>query len=367
MLELDLTAELDRQLGVCNACRYCEGFCAVFGAAQLRTAIGDGDVAYLANLCHDCRMCYDACMFTPPHAFAINIPAALTAGRVATYEQYGRPAPLARLVRRPRAFAAGAAFACVAIVAVAIAASSGAAALWTPQAGPGAFYRVLPWAVMVVAAFALAAYGIACVALGARDYVRDIGDGTPFLSRAAIGTALREALALTYLKGGGAGCYDESRGSGRRRFFHGLVFWGFLADLVSTTSAAVEQELLHLLPPYPLLSVPVVFGTSGGIALAIGAIGLIAVKRRSDVRPLESRMVALDYAFLGMLETVALTGLALLAFRSTPAMGTLLAIHLGAVAGLFVTAPYGKFVHAVYRCIALVKNAHERESIGAAP
>jgi hypothetical protein len=55
--------EAQRQLTVCNACRYCEGFCAVFPAIQLRTSFDSGDIAYLANVCHDCRMCYDARMF----------------------------------------------------------------------------------------------------------------------------------------------------------------------------------------------------------------------------------------------------------------------------------------------------------------
>jgi citrate/tricarballylate utilization protein len=41
-------------------------------------------------------------------------------------------------------------------------------------------------------------------------------------------------------------------------------------------------------------------------------------------------------------------------------MGTLLAIHLGLVLALFITMPYGKFVHAVYRYAALVKNAKEQ-------
>jgi len=365
MLELDLTAELDRQMSVCNACRYCEGFCAVFGAAQLHTAIGTGDVAYLANLCHDCRMCFDACMFAPPHEFAINVPAVMAAGRVETYERYGRPSLPARMIRNPRGVAIAAVLGGTAIVALAIAASAGAAAFWTPQSGPGAFYRVLPYAAMIVPALGLAAYGAVCVALGARDYARDIGAGSRFVSLSSLRTALREALALTYLKGGGAGCYDAHRSSGSRRAFHGLVFWGFLADLAATVSAALEQEFLHLLPPYPLWSVPVVLGTGGGIALAVGVAGLVAVKRRSDNRPTEPHMIALDYTFLGLLETVALTGLALLAFRSTAAMGALLAVHLGAVAGLFITAPYGKFVHFVYRFIALVKNAHEQGHIAA--
>jgi citrate/tricarballylate utilization protein len=41
-------------------------------------------------------------------------------------------------------------------------------------------------------------------------------------------------------------------------------------------------------------------------------------------------------------------------------MGTLLAVHLGFVLGLFVTLPYGKFVHGIYRYAALVRNAIEQ-------
>jgi citrate/tricarballylate utilization protein len=49
-----------------------------------------------------------------------------------------------------------------------------------------------------------------------------------------------------------------------------------------------------------------------------------------------------------------------LVFRDTPAMGPLLAAHLGVVFALFVTMPYGKFVHGIYRYAALVNDAAER-------
>ena len=77
----DLIHEVERQLTVCNACRYCEGYCAVFPAMELRRTFDEEDVIHLANLCFDCRACYNACPYTPPHEYAINIPQAMAAVR----------------------------------------------------------------------------------------------------------------------------------------------------------------------------------------------------------------------------------------------------------------------------------------------
>ena len=44
----------------------------------------------------------------------------------------------------------------------------------------------------------------------------------------------------------------------------------------------------------------------------------------------------------------------------TSAMALLLAVHLGAVMAFFLTMPYGKFAHGVYRCAALLKNSIEK-------
>ena len=68
-----------------------------------------------------------------------------------------------------------------------------------------------------------------------------------------------------------------------------------------------------------------------------------------------------DLGLVGLLLLVSVTGLMLLALRETAAMGVLLAAHLGAVMALFITLPYGKFVHAVYRFAALVRYHLERK------
>jgi citrate/tricarballylate utilization protein len=41
-------------------------------------------------------------------------------------------------------------------------------------------------------------------------------------------------------------------------------------------------------------------------------------------------------------------------------MALLLAIHLGVVMALFLTLPYGKFAHGIYRSAALLKSSIEK-------
>jgi len=54
------------------------------------------------------------------------------------------------------------------------------------------------------------------------------------------------------------------------------------------------------------------------------------------------------------------SGLLLAVFKTTPALPLLLCLHLGAVMAFFLTMPYGKFAHAIYRVAALVKFHLER-------
>src|SRR5260221_14162657 len=95
-----LLAEADRLMTVCNSCRYCEGLCAVFPAMEMRRAFPDGDLNYLANLCHSCGACYVDCQFSPPHEFDVNVPRVLAQVRADSYRAYAWPAAFAGVFER---------------------------------------------------------------------------------------------------------------------------------------------------------------------------------------------------------------------------------------------------------------------------
>src|SRR5881628_19137 len=78
-------------MSVCNACRYCEGYCAVFPAMERRLTFSDADMDYLANLCHNCAECYYACQYAPPHEFAVNVPKVLAEIRAQSYQKNAWP------------------------------------------------------------------------------------------------------------------------------------------------------------------------------------------------------------------------------------------------------------------------------------
>jgi citrate/tricarballylate utilization protein len=346
------------QLEVCNACRYCEGYCAVFPALERRRRFTPADVVYLANLCHDCRACFYACMYAPPHEFGVNIPRALAEVRERTYADYALPRVASDLARRHVWLLLGVTLLSLGFFGF-MAVPNG---LLERHQGPGAFYAVVPYLGMMLPALLLALYAVGVMLAGALAFARDIGGRRIALADVRAGlVAAREALSLRYLRGGTAGgCYyPTERTSNARLVLHTLVFYGFLSAFAATIAAAVLQDFFDRLPPYPILSVPVILGSLGGVAIIVGATGLLSLKWRSDRAPSDAHTLNLDWLFLASLDVVSITGMLLLILRNTPAMGLLLVIHLATVLALYVSAPYGKFAHVVYRYAALVQNRIE--------
>ena len=357
--------EAQRVMNICNACRYCEGVCAVFPAMSLHRAFSDHQMHYLANLCHNCTACYHNCQYAPPHPFAVNVPGALTELRAETYELYAWPGFLGRLFRRNGLFVSLATALALSIVLALASTLVDPEVMFAEHSGPGSFYAVISHGVMVAVAGSTFCFSLLALSMGVRSFWSETGSfarARPMFS--AFCGALKDMATLQYLGGGhkeGCSPRDEGR-SNQRRYFHQAAMWGFVLCFASTCVAAFYDYALGRVAPYPFLSLPVMLGTIGGIGLLVGPAGLFWLKLRSDKTAMPIRHYGMDYAFLALLFVISLTGFMLLALRETAAMGLTLAIHLGFVLALFLTLPYSKFVHAFYRFAALLRfNAEKPE------
>ncbi|VVD61139.1 tricarballylate utilization 4Fe-4S protein TcuB [Pandoraea cepalis] len=350
-------AEVSRIMQICNACRYCEGFCAVFPAMTRRLEFGVADAHFLANLCHNCGACLHACQYAPPHEFAVNVPKAMADVRVKTYSDYAWPPVFGSLYKNNG-------------LTVAIALAAGLALFFSlsiailgdlvPATPLASFYHVFPHNLLALMFGAVFVFDAFALSVGVRRFWRNEPPGA--VSAGAAAEASRDILTLRYLGGGhGEGCNnDDDRYSLARRRFHHLTFYGFMLCFASTSVATLYHYFLNLEAPYALASLPVILGTAGGVLLTVGAFGLLWLNMRRHPLHGTASQRPMDRAFIFLLLLISVTGLALLAFRQTPLMPTLLAAHLGVVMALFLTVPYGKFAHGVYRGAALLRFAVEK-------
>ncbi|MBK8740072.1 MAG: tricarballylate utilization 4Fe-4S protein TcuB [Betaproteobacteria bacterium] len=350
-------AEVARVLQICNACRYCEGFCAVFPAMTRRLEFGKNDVNFLANLCHNCGACLHACQYAPPHEFQVNVPQSMAKVRVETYAEYAWPRGLGALYRRNGVTLSVALALSLALFLILGAVRNGMA--WSP-AVPGSFYAIFPHNLMVVMFAPVFLFAILALGIGAARFWRNERPGP--MSGAALGEAAAAAATLKYLDGGHRdGCNDEDdRFTQRRRVFHQLTSYGFLFCFAATCVATLYHYAFGRPAPYDFWSLPKLLGIPGGASLVIGTLGLFRLNLRRHPLHQDAAQRPMDRGFIALLLLTAASGLALMLARTTAALPALLCLHLGAVMALFATMPYGKFAHAVYRGIALLKWSVER-------
>lgn len=353
--------EVQRQLAICNACRYCEGFCAVFPAMTRRLSFPSADVHYLANLCHNCGACLHACQYAPPHAFALNLPRAMAQVRVHTYADYAWPRAWGQLYQRNGLTLAVALTVGLALFLALVLAANGT--LWGIPAGAN-FYSLLPHNLLVSLFAPVFAWAVLALGLGVRRFwqeVTPVTTGQPVQAQDAT-RASAEVLSLKYLDGGhGEGCHnaDDAYTLWRRRAHH-LTFYGFALCFAATSVATLAHYLWGWTAPYAWPSLPKLLGVAGGVSLTLGAAGLLALKWRRHPLHGDEAQKPMDYGFILLLLLTATSGLALWLGAGTAALGALLALHLGAVMALFLTLPYGKFAHGVFRSAALLRHAVER-------
>ena len=164
---MELISEGQRAMRLCNACRYCEGFCAVFPAMERRLAFSEQDLNYLANLCHDCGECYYSCQYAPPHEFALNLPQTLAEIRAESYRKYAWPGFFAGLFRRnglavSLAMAAGP----ILFLLLTLLFTEPSVLFSAHSVAEGSFYRVMSHRVMTVSFGAVGLYVLAALVMG---------------------------------------------------------------------------------------------------------------------------------------------------------------------------------------------------------
>jgi citrate/tricarballylate utilization protein len=348
-MSADVYQEAIRQVEICNACRYCEGYCSVFPAIQRQREFKVADIIQFANLCHNCRGCYYACQYTDPHEFALNIPAILAEARSSSWQTQTFPSSVARCFQK-----SGVAIAFILILAISL-------LLWvtrqTEIAEDGNFYDVLSheWMVgLFLPAFILP---LLVVALSVSRYWKVVGGVYPTVQQ--LKATIVSAGQMKNLTGGhGDGCNfeDEDRFSNARRWFHQATMYGFLLCFLSTSVATVMHYFFAMPAPYALFSLPKLFGLSGGFLLCAGSLGLAYLKLKSDSELSDASVAGGEMAFVLLLFLTSSSGLLLYFAGQSSWLPEILSIHLGCVLAFFVLTPYSKMMHGFYRFAALLRD-----------
>jgi len=349
-------AEVHRVLQICNACRYCEGFCATFQSMTRRLDFDVKDIHFMANLCHNCGACLHACQYAPPNEFGVNIPQAMAKVRLETYTEFAWPRPLGVLYKK-----AGLSLSLIISIAIGIfliALMQVNQSLWT-SSPDGNFYAIFPHNTLALTFGVVFVAMVFCLGMGVKNFWGEISTD-PIPPKATV-DALRDTLTLKNLGGGHqAGCNESDDAfSLARRHLHHATFYGFMLCFAATSVATLFHYLLGWEAPYSYTSLPVILGTLGGIGLIVGPVGLLYLNLKRHPLHGDAAQKPMDRGFIALLLMISVTGLGLLALRETQYMGILLALHLGFVMGFFLMMPYGKFAHGIYRSASLLKNAVE--------
>ena len=159
--------------------------------------------------------------------------------------------------------------------------------------------------------------------------------------------AIREILAHSRFRDCGA---NEWRFNGHR-----MLLWSFIILAFVTTVVFIASDIFGFHTPWPLYNPIKILANIGAILLIYGVISLIANRSRAEVEG-KLRSSYQDWFLIYLILAVGVTGLLteiLRLIHSTFYPG-MYALHLVTVFMLFLSVPYSKFAHLIYRTTAYV-------------
>jgi quinone-modifying oxidoreductase subunit QmoC len=237
----------------------------------------------------------------------------------------------------------------------------GVSGLLQPPANFHAYEQIVPHAMLYAVFFPIAGLVALAAFVSGRRYWRAMGEAVPRSRSFLSGLWATTVDISTHTRFGSCGTARF------RRMGHLLLFWGFVGAAVTSALLIVAIYLQGYEMPLPLLHPYKLLGNVSALALLIGG-GILVFTRLTD-RDRAGSSTAFDSFFTAVVTLVIATGvlveLARLVTASTPGLAVgLYVLHLGVVTTLFVTFPYSKFAHMLYRTLAMVHEQAAPEKDG---
>jgi quinone-modifying oxidoreductase subunit QmoC len=198
-----------------------------------------------------------------------------------------------------------------------------------------------------------AAFAVAAAVVGARRCWSAWGEGARRSGSLVAGLASVAGDILLHRRFGSCGTARS------RQIGHLLLMWGFIGALVTTTLLGILMDAFGVKTPLPQLHPVKLLGNASAVLLGVGVVWLLVNRVRDEGAAGLSR--AFDWFLLALVVLVAFSGIGAELARHygapAPLALAVYVLHLGTVLSLFLTFPFSKFAHALYRTLAM---AHER-------
>jgi quinone-modifying oxidoreductase subunit QmoC len=221
-----------------------------------------------------------------------------------------------------------------------------------PPADLHAYDQIVPHSMLYSVFFPLAGFVTLAAFVSGRRYWQMMGAAAPRSKSFLSGLWATGVDIATHKRFGSCGTARF------RRMGHLLLFWGFVGAAVTSGLLILAIYVQGYELPLPLMHPYKLLGNVSAVSLVVGA-GILVAARLGD-KERAGASTAFDSFFATVVVCVIATGVLvelarLLAPGVPPAAGVALyVVHLGVVTTLFLTFPYSKFAHMLYRTLAMV-------------